>query len=443
MGSSAARLRPSVKRVLVLSYYFPPLGGVGAQRPLKFVKHLPEWGYEAIVVTGPDTAEVAWAPKDAVLDAEIPANVPVHRAAGPHPVPSGSRHRLARWSGSWSPFHRWWQDEAMRVGLEAARDVDVVYTMMSPFSSAGAAAAVARSAGTPWVADLQDPWALDEWTVYPTALHRRLDLRRMRRDLRSAAAIVTTAHEPARVLREQFPDLAAVIATIPWGWDRDDFVGAVPSRADGAFRIVYAGYTHLDRGRRHRARRPFRRMLGGAVKGLDILPRSHLYLMEAIERVGRLDPALARRTELHIAGPAPVGDHALGGAGAILRSYGYLPHDRAVALMRSADVLFLPMHDLPPGTRAHTIPGKTYEYLASGRPILAALPDGDARDLLGTAADVWLCRPVDVEGMAAALVEIAHARLHVGGRAELAARFEWRELSRQLAGLFDEIVGAG
>ena len=50
--------------------------------------------------------------------------------------------------------------------------------------------------------------------------------------------------------------------------------------------------------------------------------------------------------------------------------------------MRSADLLFLPMHDLPPGARAGLIPYKTYEYLAAGRPILAAVPDGDVRDML-------------------------------------------------------------
>lgn len=431
-----------MKRALVLTYYFPPLGGVGAQRPLKFVKHLPEWGYEAVVVTGPEAASVAWAPRDAVLDAEVPAGVRVLRAEGPPPAASGAKHRLARWTGSWSPFHRWWQDEARRVASQAVDDVDIVYTMMSPFSTAAAASAVALAARKPWVADLQDPWALDEWTVYPTGWHRSLDARRMQRDLRTAGAIITTAREPARVLEARFPSLAGSrIRTIPWGWDRDDFDNDVAPRTDDAFRIVYAGYTHLERGRTHRARRPLRTMLRGAVSGMDILTRSHLYLVEAIERVGRLDPELRRRMELHIAGPAPLGE-TQAGEGVNVRSYGYLEHDKAVALMRSADVLFLAMHDLPVGTRARTVPGKTYEYLASGRPILAALPDGDARDLLAGAANVWLCRPTDVAAMADALVEISSMAQPPPSRSELAMQFEWRGLSRQLAAVFDELLGA-
>ena len=61
--------------------------------------------------------------------------------------------------------------------------------------------------------------------------------------------------------------------------------------------------------------------------------------------------------------------------------------------MRSADLLFLPMHDLPPGRRAGLVPYKTYEYLAAERPILAAVPDGDARDILSRVSHATLCRP--------------------------------------------------
>ena len=73
------------------------------------------------------------------------------------------------------------------------------------------------------------------------------------------------------------------------------------------------------------------------------------------------------------------------GGASIVETPGYLAHDETVALLRSADLLFLPMHDLPEGRRATIVPGKTYEYLASRRLILAVVPDGDARDLLAHA----------------------------------------------------------
>jgi hypothetical protein len=68
--------------------------------------------------------------------------------------------------------------------------VDAIIASMSPFSTARAAARIAQELGKPWIADLRDPWALDEVLVYPTALHRRAAERRMGADLSSAAAIV-------------------------------------------------------------------------------------------------------------------------------------------------------------------------------------------------------------------------------------------------------------
>ena len=87
----------------------------------------------------------------------------------------------------------------------------------------------------------------------------------------------------------------------------------------------------------------------------------------------------------------------------LVRFTGYVPHHESVALVRRAQLLFLPMHDLPPGERSRIVPGKTYEYMASGRPILAAVPDGDARDFLEACGTALVVRPNDVRGMVQAL----------------------------------------
>jgi len=62
-------------------------------------------------------------------------------------------------------------------------------------------------------------------------------------------------------------------------------------------------------------------------------------------------------------------------------------------------MLFLPMHNLPVTQRATTAPGKAYEYMASGRPILAAVPEGDAKDILSQCGTALICRPDDPAGM--------------------------------------------
>lgn len=428
-----------MKRVLVLAYYFPPLGGVGVHRAVRLVQYLRTYGYAATLVTGPGTEALEWAPLDEALAADVPSGLAVLRTA---PV-SGSfrpaRERLRRWLALPASSDRSWARQALLAGRAAAARCDVVLATMSPFGTAAAAARIAAEAGKPWVADLQDPWALDEWTVYPSAVHRALDRRRMRHYLSSAAAVIMNTEDAAAALRAELP--AARVHTIQQGWDRADFAHPVPDRDDGRFRIVFAGYSHVARGETHRARRRLRTLTGGAVPGLDILPRSHLFLVQALARLRERDPALAERVELHVAGPAALDAASTRGV-ARVRHHGYLAHDQAVALMRSADLLFLPMHDLPSGVRARTVPGKTYEYLASGRPILAAVPDGDARDLVAGQPNVWLSRPADVRAMAEALVEIGR----LGWRPPVARpaieRFEWRALVGRVATVLDAVLAA-
>src|SRR5947209_5704015 len=113
-------------------------------------------------------------------------------------------------------------------------------------------------------------------------------------------------------------------------------------------------------------------------------------------------------------------------------------------LLRSADLLFLPMQDLPPGTRAGIVPAKTYEYMASGTPILAGVPDGDARDLLAAAGTATLCRPGATGCLASALRERVAAWRRGSPVPQpdesVLARYEYRRLTAELADLVKEVV---
>jgi glycosyltransferase involved in cell wall biosynthesis len=277
--------------------------------------------------------------------------------------------------------------------------------------------------------------------VYPTALHRLRDVNRMRRTLATADAIVMNTRESARLVRRRFPELAdRLVVAIPNGFDPADFAGPAPERTDHAFRIVHTGYLHTALGRDGR----LRRRLGGATAPANILTRSHVFLLRAIERLLAEDPSLEELIEVHLAGVTSDADRRAG-THPVIHFRGYLPHFESVALLRSADLLFLPLHDLPPGRRLSIVPGKTYEYLASGTPILAAVPDGDARELLARAGTSRLCRPDDVEAMADILRDEI-ARFRADGRRppvprspEL-LRYGRRYLSGELAGVFDRVV---
>jgi glycosyltransferase involved in cell wall biosynthesis len=442
--------RGAVTPILIVSYYFPPIGGAGVQRSLKFVRYLPALGYAPTVVAGPEETYDRWSPRDATLSEEVPPGTKIARLAGPPPGPTfGSRNRAERWLRRATPFERWWVEGAVDAGRRAGAGAQLVFATMPPYESAVAAARIADALRAPWVADLRDPWALDETAIHPTAVHRLLELRRMRAALASASAIVVNTHEAEREIRRRLPELARKpVIAIPNGFDMDDFAGPAPRSDERAFRIAHTGYLHTDLGETRRRARTHR-LLGGAAEA-DVLTRSHVHLVEAVERLVRADPRVASSLELHFAGVLSDADRramrVLRDHRCVVREHGYLTHADAVALMRSADLLFLPIHDVPPGKRARIVPGKTYEYLASGKPILAAVPDGDARDLLAACEGVFLCRPTDF----AAMAEIVRARLDAFvageraafGRSTVLEAYERRRLTHDLVGVFDAVLGA-
>jgi glycosyltransferase involved in cell wall biosynthesis len=426
-----------VRRVLILAYHFPPVGGAGVQRTLKFVKHLPGLGWEPVVVTGPLDSVGDANLKDDTLAGQLPEGLDVRRVPGPEPEPQqrwrGRAERLLRVPNPWS---RWWVDGAAATGAEV-QGVDVVFATMAPFQTCAPAERLSRQHAVPWVADLRDPWALDEMYVYPSGLHRRLDVRRMGRSLSSAARIVMNTEEAGLALGRAFPELRARAVVIPNGFEAADFDGSRPDVSRRSFRIVHTGELHTEFGLRHRERGRVRRLLGGALEGVDILTRSHVFLLEAVERLRARRPELRGLLEVHLVGALDDVDRAAITSEAV-HEHGYVGHAEAVALMRSADLLFFPMQDVAPPGRARIVPGKLYEYLATGRPILAAVPDGDARDLLMRAGGVSVCRPADVDCLEAAVEEAVDRKL-VGApepRREMSviAHFERSRLSARLAG---------
>ncbi len=432
-------------RVLLLARFFPPIGGAGVHRTVGSVRHLPAHGYVPVVLTGPGQQRGRWDAHDPELLQRIPAATAVHRVQGVEPAGgAGLAGRLQRLLPAPEPWVKWWINETVALGRRVGADADVILCSCAPYETALAGARLAAELGKPWVADLEDPWALDEMRVHPTGLHRALDLREMRRALASASAIVMAAPEAAVRVREMMPELAdRVVTGIPIGFERDDFRIPAEARDDDVFRIVHTGSMHTDFGMNLRRTRARRRLLGGTFPGLDVLPRSHVFLVEAIAALEAADPRLRERIELHLAGGLTDGDRVVAARHDFVRRPGLLPHRETVALMRSADLLFLPMHDLPVGTRAGLIPYKTFEYLAAERPILAAVPDGDVRDMLAPLRDVSLVRPADVEGMVAALrAAVARGRVAQADRIDSPAlrALERRECVAQIASVLDGVL---
>ncbi len=434
--------------MLFIAYYFPPSGGAGVQRTQKFVQYLPSRGFLPVVITGPTSPEYRWTPHDQTLMDPIPAEVPVHRVEGELPRdPGRMRGRVERWLWLPSLFSNWWINSATEIGLQVADGERLIFATMSPFESGEVARRLSSSLGIPWVADLRDPWALDEMQVYPSLLHRRVEMMKMDRLLSTAALIIMNTPEAAAALKAAFPRLRDKrVTTITNGFDRSDFARRVEPRADGKFRIVHTGYFHTDGGLDLRKKR-FSRWLGGAQRGVDILTRSHTVLLEAIERWCKERPEVRSNLELVFAGKTSEEDRAavrLSSLASMVRFPGYVSHNESIELIRTGDLLFLPMHNLPPSRRCRIVPGKTYEYMAAARPILAAVPEGDARDFLGQCGTALLCRPDDTAGMLRLLDQEYSAWKNQGSRMrcneDFMSRFERHNLTHNLADAFTDLL---
>ena len=170
--------------------------------------------------------------------------------------------------------------------------------------------------------------------------------------------------------------------TIPNGFDPADFDGPPPARDDSVFRIVHAGYLHTGPG--GATTKLGRRILGGSERGLETSTRSAC-VPRFVQSTGCSSggPTLRGAIRLDLVGAMSEADCAVA-ARIRRRRVGYLAHASTIELLRSADLLFLPMHDLAEGLRARIIPGKTYEYLRvedarSSPPCPTATPASSSR----------------------------------------------------------------
>lgn len=438
------------RKVLFLTYYFPPMGGAGVQRSLKFARYLPPLGYIPLVIAGSGGRDQEWAPEDISLCSELSSDVSVERLALQMRSPeSRLLRKLRRLTCMPDPLGQAWIQSAVRKGKEicSRHRPSLIYSSMSPFESAEVAADLSQTFKIPWVADLRDPWALDEMITYPSAFHRKHEFYKMRRLLSTASFVIMNTDEAVKRLQYSFPDLGVPVTCIPNGFDSDDFSSDLTPRSDGKFRIVHSGYLHTSGGITARKKNALHYFTKGTMSNVDILTRSHVFLVDAVSKWLQVDPEIEGCVDLMFIGKYTAADVDVvrnRSAFGLIQFCGYKQHAESLAAVRSSDVLFLPMHNLPRGTRATIIPGKAYEYIASGRPILGALPDGDAKDLLQRCGTGFVCDPDDVGGITKILRRLyecwREGRTAAQIDRQFVQQFERRELTRKLACIFNRLL---
>lgn len=383
----------SRKKVLIVACYFPPVGGAGTQRAAKFCKHLPRHGWDPIVLTTTGEQHSIWNPLDSRLAEDLPDGMRIERASFAGGVAS-------------------WASRATEAAERIVREerVDAVLVTMSPFILADLALRVRERTGVRTVIDMRDPWALDGVPGYRTWFEWRRDLALMRRTLFGVDHAIANTPEAARAIGAQWPDLdERKLSVIPNGYDPDDFDDAErpARRSEGDFLLVHTGTfltwdmrparSVVDRVKRRVMHRPeaiipWGRTVGPLLEAMALLRERSSPALAGLRfvHVGVLDPDTDRWIR-----DSPVSD--------LVESTGYLPHHRSIGWLLEADALFLHLHGMRGDHRARIVPGKTYEYLASGAPVLAGLPPGDARDLLGARERAFIADPCSPAEIAAQL----------------------------------------
>jgi len=407
---------PASPRLLFLAHMFPPAAGGGVQRPAKFVKYLHRLGWRITVVTTQEGVyRLLHGVDDRSLLEEIPAAVEIRRfesaespAEPPRGVLGGGRLEFERWFASLAPaesgrgwpgpvrlLRRWWwarraadpsQAWAERVTRELAAGSErwpVIFATGSPFSTLLAGCALARTWQVPLVADLRDPWARAGATRSARIFgHHRLE----ERVLREAARIVVVTEGMREIYAGAYPARAGRIEVIENGVDLDEPWRRDPVHArTDRFEVVYTGVLNDDR-----SPGPFFRAAQIACARSEALARSLRIVIAG--RFGTTEFLERKYREL------------AAGCGLLdrLDLRGYLPHGEVVRLQRSAAVLLSIV-----GGGTHVAAGKSYEYVAAGRPILALVPPGsEAVAVLRHAACALFPPPDEPENIADALLEL-------------------------------------
>jgi glycosyltransferase involved in cell wall biosynthesis len=400
-------------KLLLVTLYFPPAGGGGVQRSLKFASHLPALGIETHVLA-PDDPK--WVHEDA--DLPLPTQAWIHRAryVGPRGRRiadeqhgrSGMELALMRASTIGRRLlvpdeNVTWNATAIPKAIAIARreGIDVVMTTSPPGSVHLIGAAVQVATGAKWVADLRDSVAMhahrsSEGIGARAKQKTRAGVAHL--IARQADAIVCAAESIAVETRGLNP--RGRVVTITNGCDFDEFAGIEYAAAD-RFRLTHAGSFFGKRDPK-----PFLRAL--AESGLEDVTVRFLGDFRPADREFMESLGLSDRVDLI--------DH--------------VPRRESLRLQRDSDALLLLIPEAG-GRGRGVLSGKVFEYLAAERPVLAVVPeDGAAAQLIRDTGAGIVVGPEDVPAIRSALLTL-HAKWRDGELDGAPLSPDWRDkLSR-------------
>jgi len=408
-------------RLLCLSYRFPPQTYALAIRVKYFLNHLAEQGWEIDALT-------------AASDAPSRENITVHR------VPAWTPERILDFLRKlrlgklidllvWPDPYVFWALPAYLKACEhlRANQYDAIAVFMMPYSVGLVGLLLRRETDLPILFNFNDsPTCSDMNPTYPSRFHYWLA-----KELEDGlvqlgdAAIYVSRRNLKRVRSRQPPKHRDKFHLIRRG------APSIPDRPcsaskDAVFNINYIGgtggwYKFLQNDHSLSALRRLYQAWNrlGTYSHADLDYRTHgpIYLGQAVEEVLATRPEWQGRLQINVYGkrfPSSVTDAVLDKFGLqdIVTLHGHVPHERALQKMTESDLLFMALPDRTDGSAGGRISAKTYEYLSTDRPILAALPPGENREYLQDKPGVYFTDPADQSKMTAVIREVVEAKFN-------------------------------
>lgn len=375
------------KQVLVVAYAFPPVGGAGVQRISKFVKYLPGFSWKPIVLTVKNPSVPV---EDIGLLKDIPRDVQVIHTITFEPSYSSKMkfsdvknqklsgfsrlaqivkriiRKIAQYVLIPDPQILWWPGASLgMIKILRKKDTDIIFVSAPPYSSLLLAVFWGRIFKVPVVVDFRDEWIFYRNSSENAAKGKIFDWFDRKMEgwvLRNATLITVASPAYSKTILRDWPNLdQGKISTITNGYDSDDFEGIKPIHRgkddNDKFIIVYTGTVW-----KATSLKTFSRSLDRAIKnGIELNKK---VILRIIGRVVNDELPVISEIGQRIA----------------VQLYGYLKHEEAISHMLACDALLLTLTDMPGAEKI--IPGKTFEYLAIQKPIIALVPEGACKEIL-------------------------------------------------------------
>lgn len=362
------------KKVLFITYYWPPSGGAGVQRCLKFVKHLPEFGIIPTVITVSEK-EGSYPVLDHSLAADIPAGIRVIRTSTSEPfefykkftgkqeIPYGgfANERGESLAQKFFKFLRGnlfipdarvgWNKYALQAAskLLAQEKFEAVITSSPPHSSQLIGLALKQQFGIRWIADVRDPWTDIYYykDLQHTAWAKKKDARYEREVIEQSDALLVTSSDTKRLFLAKAPQVeSGKIKVLPNGFDEEDFKDPSTPPTD-AFVITYTGTITEAYN------------IEMFLKALSEVAGRHADIPFRLRFVGKIS--------------APIHKQVVdSGLEPITEVIPFVPHSESVKYLLNSTILLMGIPDVE--NNFCILPGKLFEYLAANKPIICIGP---------------------------------------------------------------------